>query len=104
MLPALPTGQAVDVGRVAEDVDDLEGGGLLPLDPGRVDRVDQRDRVVLGQLAGEVEAVVEVAVDLQQLGAVHERLGQLAERDLALRHEHGADHPGPRGVGGGATR
>ena len=52
MLPALPTG-AVDVGRVAEGVDDLEGRGLLALDAGRVDLVDELDRVGLGELAGD---------------------------------------------------
>ena len=53
------------------------------------------------ELRGQREAVVEVAVDLQQLGAVHERLGQLAQRDLALRHEHRAGQPGPGRVRGG---
>jgi hypothetical protein len=41
-------------------------------------------RVVARQLAAQVEAVVEVALHLQQPRAVHERLRQLAERDLAL--------------------
>ena len=88
MLPALPTGQAVDVGGVAERVDDLERRRLLALDARRVDRVDQLDRVGLGELAGQGQAVVEVAVDLQQRGAVGDRLAQLAHRDLALGHEH----------------
>ena len=39
-------GQDVDVGGVAEEVDDLEGGGLLALEAHRVDRVHQRDGVV----------------------------------------------------------
>ena len=43
--------QQVEVGGVAEEVDDLEGRGLLALEPDRVDRVDQRDRVVPGQAA-----------------------------------------------------
>ena len=92
-------GQAVHVGGVAEHVEDLERRGLLALDAERVDAVDERDGVVLGQVAAQVEAVVEVALDLQQLRAVHERLGELAERDLALGHEHGAGQAGPRGVG-----
>ena len=37
------------VGSVAQGVDDLKGGALLPLDPVGIDRVDQRDRVLLGQ-------------------------------------------------------
>ena len=94
--------QAVDVGGVAEHVDDLERRRLLALDAELVDAVDQAHRVVDRQLAGQREAVVEVALDLQQLGAVHERLGQLAHRDLALRHEDGAGDAGARGVGGGA--
>ena len=53
--------QQVVVGGVAEEVDDLERRGLLALEPDRVDRVDQGDREVPGQLLGEAEAVVEVA-------------------------------------------
>ena len=87
-------GQAVDVGSVAEGVDDLEGRRLLALDAGRVHRVDELDRVGLGELAGEGQAVVEVAVDLQQRRAVGDRLAQLAHRDLALGHEHAAGHAG----------
>src|SRR5512135_1396719 len=94
--------QAVHVGRGAEGVDDLERGGLLPLDAQRVDRVDQRHRVVQGEVAGQGEAVVERAGHLQQRGAVHERLGELAECDLALGHEDCAGQPGPGGVRGGA--
>ncbi len=95
-------GQAVHVGRVAERVAHLEGGGLLAVDAVGVDRVDQRRRVVLRQRAAQVEAVVEVALHLQQLRAVNERLRQLAERDLALGHEDRAGQPALGGVGGGA--
>src|SRR6185437_13821050 len=92
--------QAVDVGGVAERVHDLERRRLLALQTVRVDRVDQRDRVVDGQLAGQLEAVVERPVDLQQLRAVNQRLGELADRDLALGDEHGAGQAGPGRVGG----
>src|SRR5699024_5797010 len=92
-------GQEMQIGRAAEHVDDLESGRLLPLDTHRVDRVDQTDlRVGGGGLAGQFEAVVEVAVDLDDRRAVHDRLGQLARRDLALRDEDRAAHPGARGV------
>ena len=60
--------QGVHVGRLAERVDDLERRGLLPFDAIRVDGVDQRDgREVGGELAGQLQAVVEVAVDLDDL-------------------------------------
>jgi hypothetical protein len=60
MLPAFPTGCRA---RRAphELVDELEGRGLLTLEAELVDRVDQRDRVALGQLAHQLERLVEVA-------------------------------------------
>ena len=55
--------ERVHVGRLAERVADLERRGLLALDAHRVDRVDQPDRRELGGgLAGQFEAVVEVAL------------------------------------------
>ena len=91
-------------GRLAELLDDLEGGGLLAFDPVRVDRVDELDRVLLGELADDRQGVVEVALQGDDAGAVHQRLGELADRDLALRDDHRAAHAGARGVGGGAGR
>ena len=43
-------------GRLAELLDDLEGGRLLALDPVGVDRVDELDRVLLGELADDLSA------------------------------------------------
>ena len=91
--------QQVVVGGVAEEVADLEGRGLLALQPDRVDRVDQRDRVVAGQAAGDVEAVVEVAADHDDLRAVHDGLGHLAGGDLALGDQHERLEAGLGGVG-----
>ena len=101
MLPALPTGRTWMSGASPRASTISNDGGLLTLDPVGVHRVHQLDRVRLGELAGGHEAVVEVAVDLQQRGAVRDRLAQLAHRDLALGDEHRADHAGARGVRGG---
>ena len=95
---------AMDVGRPPEEVADLERGRLLPLQPERVHAVDQRDRVALGEVAREVERRVEVALDLEHPGAVHEGRRHLAHRDLALGHEDRAREPGLRRVGGGRRR
>ena len=65
-VPGVADGQDVDVGGVPERVDDLEGRGLLTLDRGRVHRVDELDGVGLGELARDGEAVVEVALDLDE--------------------------------------
>ena len=101
-FPALPTGIASASGGPPELLADLEGGRLLPLDPIRVDGVDQLDRVALGQLADDPERVVEVAADRDHARAVHQRLGELADRDLALGDDHGPAQSGPGRVGGGA--
>ena len=93
-------GHQVVVGGVTETVDDLEGRRLLALEADRVDRVDQRDRVAVGERAGELEAVVEVAAHLDHLGAVDQRLGHLGGADLAVGDEHDRGDPGLGGVGG----
>ena len=100
MLPALPTGMQSASSSPAERLGDLEGGRLLTLDAELVDRVDERDRMLLGDCAHELQSAVEVAADRDHLGAVHQRLSELAHRDLALGHDHDAADPGARGVGG----
>ena len=57
-----------DVRRPAQVVADLEGGRLLALEPERVDRVDERDRVVvlLRERADDAQRVVEVAADARR--------------------------------------
>jgi hypothetical protein len=42
------------------------------------------DGVVVGELASDLEAVVEVAAHLDEPTAVDDRLAELAHRDLAL--------------------
>ncbi len=89
-------------GAAAELVDDLERAGLLPLQPPRIDRVHQSNRPALGDLAHHAQPVIERAVDADHLRAIGQAGGQLAQRDLALWHQHQAAQPGPRGIGGGA--
>jgi hypothetical protein len=88
--------QEVVVRRPPERVADLERGRLLPLDAGRVHGVHQLEarRVALLHVADEAQRLVEVALDLDDAGAVHHGLGQLPERDLAVgHHDVGAEPP-----------
>jgi len=55
----------------------------LTLDAIGIDRVDDRDREVLGQLTRQVERLVEVAADLQHPGAVDDGLSELPLGDLS---------------------
>jgi hypothetical protein len=89
---------------LADLLDELEGRRLLAFQAQRVHRVHQRDRVTGDELAHELERAVEVALQRDHAGAVHERLGQLAGRDLALRDDDRAAQPGPGGVGRQAGR
>ena len=57
--------------------------------------------MLVGDLNDHGQRVVERAVDLDDLGAVGDRAGQFARRDLSLRDEHNGFHPGPGGVGRG---
>jgi hypothetical protein len=98
-------GQRVHVGSGAKRIDDLERRGLLAFDAERVDGVDQRDgRVVRGEFAGQFQAVVEIAVNLDDLRTVHDGLRELAHRDLALRYEHRTGDACARRVGCGRRR
>ena len=87
---------------LAELLDDLERRGLLALEAVLVDGVDERDRLAVGERAHERQRLVEVAAQGDHARAVHERLGELALGDLALRHDHRAGQAAARGVGGGA--
>ena len=91
-------------GRLAQLLDDLERRRLLPFDPVGVDRVDQFDRVLLRQLAHDPQRVVEVALQGDDPRPVHQSLGELADRDLPLRHDHRPAQAGARRVGRRAGR
>ena len=71
MLPALPTGIARMSGARPRSSQTSNAAGLLALEPERVDRVDERDRVVvlLGQGPDDPQRGVEVAVDRDDPGA-----------------------------------
>ena len=69
LLEALPVGGYVAGvadgdrergGRLPHLLDHLEGGGLLALDPKWVHRVDELDRMPLGEIADDPERLVEV--------------------------------------------
>ena len=106
MLPALPTGMASTSGARPRSSQISKARGLLALEAERVDRVDQRDRVVvlLGQRPDDPERLVEVAVDGDDPRAGDERLEQLADRDLARRQDDDDLEPGGRAVGRGRGR
>ena len=88
-VPRVPDRDREDLGGTAEIVADLEGAGLLALEPVRVDRVHDGDRVVvlLAEGADDVERLVEVPVDRDDPRADDERLEELAEGDLPLRED-----------------
>ena len=62
MLPALPTGRQCTSGASPSASTISNAAVFCPSIRDRVHAVDQRDRVVLGQVAGEGQAVVEVAL------------------------------------------
>ncbi len=97
----VPDRDAQQVGRVAEVIDDLEGGGLLPLDAVRVHGVDQGDARPLGQILRDAQRIVERTVDGDDLGAVSDRLRELAGGDAAGRDDDVGPQPMACRVGGG---
>ncbi len=87
------------VRRLAKLVDHLERRRLLALDPHRVDAVHDLHLAGLTQLADDPQRIVEVALDRNRRRAVHQRLRQFAQRDIAVRQQHDALDPGAGRVG-----
>ncbi|MBA7571313.1 hypothetical protein ES708_13072 [subsurface metagenome] len=93
LLKALPVGGDVAgvahgdeemVGSFTQIIDNLEGSCFLPLDTVGVERVDQRDGVLLGESEHYLQSLVEVAVDSHDFSPVDNRLSHLAQRNLAF--------------------
>src|SRR5205823_876802 len=64
----------MEIGRVAEFVDNFEGRGFLSGDPIGIDRVHDREIVALPEFAHDPQRVIEVARDRDDLSAVCESL------------------------------
>ena len=100
-MPALPTG--MHSASISPSASSISNAAVFwPSRRNGLTRVDERDRVALGELAHELERLVEVAAQGDHPRAVHQRLGELAGGDLALRDDHRAGQAGAGGVGGGA--
>ena len=92
--------QKMKVGRFAQSVENLEGGGFLSFDAHGVDGVDHLHAGQVPHLADEIEGVVEISLDRQELGSVHECLGEFAEGDFPGRDDDRGGDAGAGGVGG----
>ena len=81
------------IGGVSQGVDDLKRTGLLTLNAVGVHRVHQEYWVILAEFTGNFEAVIEVSVNLNNIGTVGDGLREFTHRNLAVRHEYRATHP-----------
>ena len=94
----------MDVGGVAQLVDDLECGRLLPLKPVWIDGIDEGDGMAFGQFADDPQTIVEVPVDGDERGAVDDRLSKLPGGDLSRGQDDGGAQTGGCRIGGGRSR
>ena len=99
-VAAAAVGEDERVRRASELLDDLEHGCLLPLDPVRVERVDEHVVAPVGEPAGGRERLVEAAAHRQHAGPERARLDELAGR-RALGDEDERGQPGAGGVRSG---
>ena len=103
MLPALPTGMARTSGAPPRSSQTSKAAVCLALQPVRVDRVHEGDRVLvlLGELAHGREGGVEVAAHGEHPRPGGLGLEELAGGDLAGRQDDDDLQPGGRPVGRG---
>ena len=84
-VPATAVRESEDVGAAPELLHDLERGCFLPLEAVGVQRVDERVRAPVPELAGGGERALERALHLEQLRADRLGLGDLPAGDRARR-------------------
>ncbi len=102
MLPALPTGMQSASQPPSSASRISKAAVFWPSMRNSLTELTSTIGCVVGQLAHERQRLVEVARQRDHAGAVHERLGHLALRDLALGHDHRAGDARARRVGGRA--
>ena len=102
MLPALPTGMQSASSGSPSSSRTSNAAVFWPSIRNGLTELTSSIGWLLGELADELERLVEVAAQRDHARAVHQRLGELAGRDLALGDDHRAAQPGARRVGGGA--
>ena len=91
---------AMQIGSVAERVDDLHRSRLLSLDPIGIDRVDEGKRQPFSQLLSKSQRIVEVTVHGKYASAVGCGLSQLALRNPTFRHQHKRPQAATSRIGG----
>ena len=90
---AVAHGQEMTVGRAAQLIAYLERRRFWALDAHRVDAVDHFDFARLAQFTDNAQGRVKIPLHRQGGGTVHERLGQFAQGNLAVRQQHDAFRP-----------
>ena len=104
MFPPLPTGSTWRSGASPRASTISKAAVFWPSIRTGLTELTSATGIALGQRAGQPQAVVEVAFDLDHLGAVHDRLGELARRDPAGRQQHDGFSPPRDGVRRGRSR
>src|ERR1043166_1671000 len=66
--------EQMKIGRVAQFIDNLERGSLLPCDPVRIDRIYNDEVSALAELAHDSKSVIKISVDRYNFRAVNESL------------------------------
>ena len=87
--------------RIAQRVANFVGGGGLAFEPKRIDRIDQRHRMRVGQRSHHIQRLIEITLHDQQFCAIHQGLRQLAQCNFARWHHHHTFDAGASGIRGG---
>ena len=86
------------IGGIAfQHIDDLERPVFCPSMRNSLTELTSAIGWRVGELADEPQRLSN-SRDRHDLRSVHQRLGELADRDLALGHDHDAAQPGSPGV------
>ena len=104
MLPALPTGMQSASSSSPSSSTSSNAAVFWPSIRNSLTELTSEIGWRRDEFADELQRLVEVAAQRDHARPVHQRLGELARRDLALGHDHAPAQPGTRRVRGGRRR
>ena len=73
---------------LSQDFNYFKSRRLLAFDAVIIDGVDQMNGVVISQIPGQIEAIIKVALHLQNVSVVGDGLGKFAHGNFSIRNQH----------------
>ena len=89
----------MEIRGIAQNVADFKRPRFLALNPIGVDMIDNRNRVLVADFAGEHQRIIKRAFNRDHFCPVNKRLGQFAQRNIGVGQQYDTLQSRARGIG-----